>query len=150
MRRGNLVISASGSGTLVPADDVSLGFTSSGVLAEVLVEVGDQVEEGDVLARQDDLDARQALVAAELQVAQAKDTLARELDTDTAGRESALAEANLAQAQLNLDELLNWTPDEQVVEQAQASRSFTFPGAVRRSDAFPMGQRGAADEQTGT
>jgi len=82
VRQGDLVITASGSGTLVPADDVSLGFTSSGVLAEVLVEVGDQVEEGDVLARQDDLDARQALVAAELQVAQAKDTLDRELDKE--------------------------------------------------------------------
>ena len=43
---------------------------------------GDQVEEGDVLARQDDLDAHQALVAAELQVAQAKDTLDRELDKE--------------------------------------------------------------------
>ena len=82
MRQGDLVITASGSGTLIPADDVSLGFTSGGVLAEVLVAVGDQVKEGDVLACQDDLDAHQALVAAELQVAQAKDTLDRELDKE--------------------------------------------------------------------
>jgi HlyD family secretion protein len=136
VRRGDLVISASGSGTLVPADDVSLGFASSGVLAEVLVEVGDPVGEGDVLARQDNLDARQALVAAELQVAQAKDTLDRELDADTAERELALAEANLAQAQLNLDELLNWTPDEQAVEQAQASleaAQASYDAAVKQS-----------------
>jgi RND family efflux transporter MFP subunit len=121
VRRGNLVITASGSGELIPADDVSLGFTSSGVLAEVLVEVGDPVDAGDVLARLDDLQAQQTLVSARLQVAQAEDALARELDAEAGEREVALAEAQLAQAQLNLDELLGWSPDERAVEQAQAN-----------------------------
>ncbi len=121
VRRGDLVISASGSGELVPADDVSLGFTNGGVLAEVLVDVGDSVNVGEVLARLDDLQARQALVSAQLQLAQAEDTLSRELDAEAAEREVALAEAKLAQAQLQLDELLNWTPDEAAVEQAQAN-----------------------------
>jgi RND family efflux transporter MFP subunit len=121
VRRGDLVISASGSGELIPADDVSLGFTSGGVLDEVLVEVGDAVDVGDILARLDDLNARQALLSAQLQVAQAEDTLARELDPEAAEREVALAEAKLAQAQLELDELLNWAPDADAVEQAQAN-----------------------------
>jgi HlyD family secretion protein len=121
VRRGDLVISASGSGELIPADDVSLGFTSGGVLAEVLVEVGDHAEVGDILARLDDLQARQALLSAQLQLAQAEDALTRELDPEAAAREVALAEAKLAQAQLNLDELLNWAPDEAAVEQAQAN-----------------------------
>lgn len=121
VRRGDLVISASGSGELVPAEEVTLGFTSGGVLSEVPVDVGSQVEIGDVLARLDDLNARQALIAAELQLAQAEDALAREIDAEAAAREVALAEANLAQAQMQLDELLNWTPDEAAVEQAQAS-----------------------------
>ena len=121
VRRGDLVISASGSGELVPAEEVALGFTSGGVLSEVPVDVGSQVEIGDVLARLDDLNARQALIAAELQLAQAEDALAREIDAEAAAREVALAEANLAQAQMQLDELLNWTPDEAAVEQAQAN-----------------------------
>jgi RND family efflux transporter MFP subunit len=121
VRQGELVISASGSGTLVPADDVSLGFTSGGVLAEVLVEVGDHVDVGDILARLDDLSARQALISAQLQVAQAEDSLNRELDAEAAQREVELAEAQLEQAQLALDELLDWSPDEGAVERAQAN-----------------------------
>jgi RND family efflux transporter MFP subunit len=121
VRQGDLVISASGSGELVPADDVSLGFTSGGVLAEVLVEVGDHVDVGEVLARLDDLSARQALISAQLQVAQAEDSLGRESDAEAAQREVALAETKLAQAQLTLDELLDWTPDEGTVERAQAN-----------------------------
>jgi HlyD family secretion protein len=121
VRRGDLVISASGSGELIPAEDVSLGFTSGGVLAELLVDVGDAVNAGDILARLDDLNARQALVSAELQVAQAEDALSRELDPKTAEREVALAQAQLDQAQLDLDELLDWTPDEDSIQQAQAS-----------------------------
>ena len=142
VRRGNLVISASGSGTLVSAEDVNLGFTSGGVLAEVRVEVGDHVAKGDVLARQDDLDARKALVGAELQVAQAEDSLSRELDAEAAARELALAEANLAQAQLKLDELLNWTPDEQAVEQAQVSLQ------AAQTDYEALSKRSAYDETT--
>ena len=121
VRRGDLVISASGSGELVPADDVSLGFTSGGILEEVLVEVGEHVDAGDVLARLDDLQARKTLVSAQLQVAQAEDSLSRELDAEAAERETALAEAKLAQAQLNLDDLLDWTPDDGDIERAQAN-----------------------------
>ena len=44
--RGDLVNTASGSGTLVPASEVTIGFETGGVLAGVLVEVGDQVKDG--------------------------------------------------------------------------------------------------------
>jgi len=121
VRQGSLVISASGSGVLIAAEDVSLGFTSAGLLAEVRVEVGDHVNAGDILARLDDLNARKTLIAAQLQAAQAEDTLSRELDPEAAEREVALAQAKLAQAQLALDELLDWTPDQEAVERAQAS-----------------------------
>jgi HlyD family secretion protein len=139
VRRGDLVISASGSGELIPADDVSLGFTSGGVLAELLVDVGDSVSAGDVLARLDDLNARQALISAQLQVAQAEDSLNRELDPEAAEREVALAQAKLDQAQLGLDDLLNWTPDEDAIQQAQASleaaqASYEAAGSTSASD----------------
>ncbi len=121
VRRGDLVITASGSGELVPADDVSLGFTFSGILDELLVKVGDQVEVGDILAQLDDLQARKTLLAAQLQLVQAEDSLNRELDPEAAARELALAEAKLEQVQLGLDELLDWSPDQGDIERAQAS-----------------------------
>ena len=66
VRRGDLVITASGTGTLIPSTEVDLGFSAGGVLAEMLVEVGDRVEAGDVLARVDDTDARSEVTQAEI------------------------------------------------------------------------------------
>jgi HlyD family secretion protein len=51
VRRGNLVISASGTGSVIPSAQISIGFEESGILTDLLVSVGDQVQEGDVLAR---------------------------------------------------------------------------------------------------
>jgi HlyD family secretion protein len=128
VRRGDLVISASGSGELIPADDVSVGFTTSGVLAEVLVKVGDHVQAGDVLARLDVGESSRAVATAELKVAQAEATLASQQDPAAAQRTVALAEIqvaqaeiNLASAQLKLDELLNWAPDEDAIALAQTN-----------------------------
>ena len=53
VRRGSLIISVGGSGTLMPAAQADLGFSSGGVVTELLVEVGDWVESGQVLARID-------------------------------------------------------------------------------------------------
>jgi HlyD family secretion protein len=54
VRTGDIVISVTGAGNLTPADQVSVGFRSGGVLAEVNVAVGDKVEAGQLLARQED------------------------------------------------------------------------------------------------
>ena len=48
---GDIILSATGLGTLVSKDEVSLGFKNSGTVSEVLVGLGDQVEAGQVLAR---------------------------------------------------------------------------------------------------
>lgn len=53
VRRGDLVVSASGSGTLIAQTDASFGFDSSGQVTDVYVKVGDQVEKGQVLAQVD-------------------------------------------------------------------------------------------------
>jgi len=121
VRRGEIIISASGAGSVIPAVELDLSFQSGGVLTELLVSVGGKVQAGDVLAQLDDTQARKALIAAELQVVQADGKLADLLDTAPEQRDLELAEANLQLAQLKLDELLNWAPDEQVIEQAQAS-----------------------------
>ena len=121
VRRGEIVISASGAGTVIPAAEMALGFQGGGLLTELFVAVGDRVQEGDVLARLDDSQARKALIAAELGVVQAEEALAAQLDTRQAEQSLALAEANLAIAQLELDDLLNWAPDESAVAQAQSN-----------------------------
>jgi HlyD family secretion protein len=80
--RGDLIISVSGTGVLSSATERELGFETesgeevAGYLDEVLVEVGDHVQEGDLLAR---------------------------LETDDLELEVAEAEISLREAQLNLD-----------------------------------------------
>ena len=84
VRQGDLVISVSGSGTLVPASEMDLGFQSKGYLDEVLVEVGDQVREGDVLARLKTDDLKLAVDEADIEARLAQLELddAREGPTD--------------------------------------------------------------------
>lgn len=51
VRTGDLVVTASGAGTVLPASELDLGFRSSGVLTELNVAIGDSVETDEVLAR---------------------------------------------------------------------------------------------------
>jgi HlyD family secretion protein len=82
--QGDLVISVSGSGTLVPASEIDLGFQSEGYLDQVLVEVGDHVQEDDVLARMEtgelEMDVAEAEIDARLAQLDLDD--AREMPTD--------------------------------------------------------------------
>ena len=56
VERGKMLVAVSASGNIEPAARVNLAFESPGRVAEVVVEVGDSIETGDVLAR---LDTRQ-------------------------------------------------------------------------------------------
>lgn len=98
--RGTLRVTVGGSGSLSPEDEVALSFRSGGRVAEVLVEVGDVVRAGDVLARLDDADARQAVAQAELSVEQAQ----ANLDSARIEAEAGLAQANLEAAQAGYEE----------------------------------------------
>jgi RND family efflux transporter MFP subunit len=127
---GDISITADGSGMLVASSEVNLAFGTGGTLMELLVEVGDEVQAGDVLAWIDDTDARKAVTDAELQVAQAEATLAEGRDLSNleqsvaqAEIKVAQAEASLASAQLNLDELLTWEADASDVKLAEANLS---------------------------
>jgi HlyD family secretion protein len=104
VRRGELVIYASGTGTLIPSTEVDLGFSTGGTLAEVAVEVGDRVEAGDVLARVDDSDAQSEVTQAEISLRLAELELAT-LTKEPDAADLAAAQANLADAQANLADL---------------------------------------------
>ena len=100
VREGDIVLATTGTGNLKPETEAKLAFEISGVVAEVLVEVGDQVQAGDVLARLDDTNARLAVAEAEISVKQAEIDLALKRIQVEAG----LAQANLESAQADYEE----------------------------------------------
>ncbi len=103
VRRGELVVSATGAGAVIPAEEVTLGFASGGLLSQVLVSVGDRVAAGDVLARLDDTSARSQVTQAELNLRQAELQLDKLLEDPTTS-ELAAAQATLAAAQSTLED----------------------------------------------
>lgn len=99
--RGDLVISVSGTGVLCPGRESELGFETesgeemAGYLDEVLVEVGDWVEEGDVLARLEDDDLQLAVVRAYIDL--------RSTELDLVEITEAATKAELADAETALE-----------------------------------------------
>jgi len=111
VRRGDLIITADGAGTLVPASEVNLGFRSGGVLTTVVVEVGDQVEAGQVLALLDETDIQAQVAQAEINLRLAELKLAElAKEADPAGL--AAAQASLASARADLHRLTKPPTDE--------------------------------------
>jgi len=91
--QGDLVIYASGTGTLVASDEVDLAFKTGGQVTDIAVKVGDQVQAGDVLATVDDTDTQIAYT-------QAKRTLT-ELTSVSA---IATAQTTIAEAMTDLQD----------------------------------------------
>jgi RND family efflux transporter MFP subunit len=89
-RQGDLILYASGSGTLEAFEEIALGFDGGGTLTEVSVRLGDTVKAGQVLARVDTDEAEQ-------QLAQAERTL-RELTSPSAIAAAQLAVADAQEA----------------------------------------------------
>jgi multidrug efflux pump subunit AcrA (membrane-fusion protein) len=97
---GDIQISAFGSGTLISANEVELEFEYGGVIDQILVETGDYVFEGDLLAVLEIADLEEALEKAEEDL--------RELTSDAA---VAVATLELAESQkdvLTADSTLNF------------------------------------------
>lgn len=80
--------SIKGTGTLIPAAQIELAFTTSGIVADLPVQVGQTVQAGDLLAQ---IDVGTLAAQDEVSVAQ--------------------AQINLDVAQQALDDLLNWEQD---------------------------------------
>lgn len=119
---GTLVVRVSATGNLQPTNQVDVGSELSGIIEQVFVDVNDQVQKGQILARLDlsklqDAVARSRanLIAAEAQVLQAEATVAetqaalerfRQVSALSGGKvpsksEMDTAEANLKRAQAN-------------------------------------------------
>ena len=69
VRRGNITLSASGTGTLVAANQANLSFGTSGTLATLNVKVGDKVQKGQLLATIENSSQQSQLTQAKLALA---------------------------------------------------------------------------------
>jgi len=100
VERGTLRASVDATGSVVPETRLELSFKSAGRMAEIMVEEGEQVEAGKVLARLETADVEQALIQAQAslaiataQLAQTEDgASAEDLASARAALESALAD----------------------------------------------------------
>ena len=114
---GDIVLAATGSGTLIPNQQISFGFKKSGTISEVLAKLGDHVKAGQVLARLDNptvqleynqaqanlaaLSSPSAIATAEqtLQEAKASYATARDALQGLIGPDLLIAEDNFTNAQ---------------------------------------------------
>jgi HlyD family secretion protein len=96
--RGSLRASVSANGSLAAARSVSLAFSTSGRVTEVLVKEGDQVKAGQALVKLDTAELTLSVAQAEASLASAQAQLADLLAPPTK-EELAAAEASLASAQ---------------------------------------------------
>jgi len=134
VRRGNLVVAGSGTGTLVPNAELELSFSSGGLLTEVLVEVGDKVQAGDVLASVDNTDAQSQVAEAESDLRLAELQLA-ELTATPDAAELAAAQYQLTSAQEALQDLLNG-PSAQEIIIAQADLATAVAALQQAQSAY--------------
>jgi HlyD family secretion protein len=65
VRQGDITNYVSGTGTLIVGKEIGLGFGTNGTVAELYVQVGDEVQAGDVLAVQADLEQLKAAIASD-------------------------------------------------------------------------------------
>jgi len=122
VQRGDISITAVGSGTLEPSTELTLGFRTSGILAELLVKVGDKVEAGQVLARLDDTDAQAQVSQAQISLRQAEINLA-ELTAAVDPADLAAAQGNLASAKASLTQLTSPAGTQEVLAAKQSLTS---------------------------
>jgi HlyD family secretion protein len=138
VRTGSIVISATGSGSVISAEQVDLGFDKSGRLSELNVAAGDKVKAGDILASLVSTDSATSLALkvslAELDLLQAQQKLDElKIPEDTtlalAQKEAELAQARVdylsaqdevSDAEYVLNSMLNGRGNAQLIAEARA------------------------------
>jgi HlyD family secretion protein len=100
VKRGNITISAAGTGTLVASQEVNLSFSTSSGVASVDVQEGDQVKKGQTLAKLDNINQLQAAVNIAQQnlvsAQQALETLKQNATVNLANAQIAVLDAQKA------------------------------------------------------
>ena len=122
VERGDLIISVSGSGNIEVSNETKLAFGSGGRVDKILISEGDEVSEGDVLAKLDTDALELALTqsrAAYLQAKAARDQAKVDIDRTKATRDQAeatrdQAETSLEQADYNLELIELWSTQSRI------------------------------------
>lgn len=102
VERGDMVVAVTASGTIQPARRVNLVFETSGRVNEVPVEIGDHVEEGDLLASLENEQLQLQVEQAEANLASAQAQLAK-VQAGAGAEEVAATEANVRAADAQVD-----------------------------------------------
>ena len=131
---GDLVLFASGTGTIAPLTESSFGFNASGQVSEINVQIGDHVEAGQVLAQLDDTYATINLDRAQ----QAMNQLTSTAAIATAQQTLATAQTNVATIKQALEHLISpevlfW--EERIAEREQTLADAKAANQIDTSDA---------------
>ena len=135
VERGSISSTVSATGSIEPEAEVALSFRASGRVEQVLVSVGQPVEEGQLLAQLDVTDASLALEQAEvsLLISRAQldklekppsesDIIAAQANVTVAQASVASSEAALASAQASYRQLIAGAPAEELAVQESQVR----------------------------
>ncbi len=118
---GTVTNSVTATGTLVPAQQMNLGFKASGTLTAVDVKVGDHVQRGQLLATIDSTPLQLALQQAQATLSSAEATLANTLSGTTLTQ----AQHALDQANQNYTDAVNAANQTNAADQAAAGADQT-------------------------
>jgi len=146
----NVTLRIKASGKVVPVQTVNLSPKTSGLLVELLVEQGDRVEQGQIIARMDNADLQAQLIQARANLNKAKAQLAQ-ARAGSRPEEISQARARLAQAEAQLAQARAGNRPEEIeqaraqVEAAQAKMNLTSSRVQRNRELY---QQGAISQDT--
>ncbi len=131
--KGTLVAAVSGSGSVAAQQSLDVAFQTSGRVTQVLVENGDAVQAGQVLARLDDRQLQSQVASAQAALDSARAHLLQSRQGDARPEDLAAARAAVSSAQASYDKLVNGpTPSDLASAQAAVQSAQTaYTAAVR-------------------
>ena len=100
--QGDIVISADGTGNLLPSAEKTVAFLTTGTVTEVKVKIGDKVKAGDVLAKMNTVDLDAAVREATYTLEQARLALQKAQRKAKDGTDLTIAAQSLENARLGI------------------------------------------------
>lgn len=140
----NVTLRIKASGKVVPFQTVNLSPKTSGLLVELLVEQGDTVKQGQIIARMDNADLQAQLIQARANLAKVEAQLAQ-ARAGSRPEEISQARARLAQAEAQLAQARAGNRPEEIeqaraqVEAAQAKVNLTSSRVQRNRQLYQQG-----------
>ncbi|MEM7580413.1 MAG: efflux RND transporter periplasmic adaptor subunit [Mastigocoleus sp.] len=149
VERQDLQIIVSANGKIEPELSINLSPESSGIIKNLLVEEGDTVKKGQILAYMDDANLQGQLTQAKAEVASAQANLEK-LQAGNRSEEIAQSKAQLEEAQANLNKLINGNRPQDIAQaQARLNHSkATFKQAEKELERYQrLSDAGAISQQ---